>query len=113
MQCLDDVDIVRRSWLVPLAGQIKVGKTNIHPQVCSRGGAGGHLGEEAHSRVHTSVRTPIILSFFIGTLSIECFKLCLVVIHVYCRSIKTPLLERNTLKLEPKKLPLGDFLYLY
>ena len=45
---LDDVDIVRRSWLVPLAGQIKVGKTNIHLQVCSGGGAGGHLGEEAH-----------------------------------------------------------------
>ena len=63
MPGLDDVDIVRRSWLVPLAGQIKIGKTNIHPQVCSRGGAGGHLGEEAHSRVHTSVRLSITLFF--------------------------------------------------
>ena len=65
MQGLDDVDIVRKSCLVSLAGQIKDGKTNIHPQVCSRGGGGGHLGEEAHPRVHTSVRTPITLIFLL------------------------------------------------
>ena len=83
-----------------LMGRSGFGKTNIHPQVCSRGGGGGHLGEEAHPRVHTSVRTPITLFFLIGTLSIECFKLCLVVIHVYCRSIQT-LLKHNTLILKP------------
>ena len=73
MPGLHDVDIVRRSWLVPLDGQVKVGKTNIHPQVCSRGGGGGHLGEEAHPRVHTSVRTPII--FFLDALASLDFKL--------------------------------------
>ena len=56
-----------------LMGRSGFGKTNIHPQVCSRGGGGGHLGEEAHPRVHTSVRTPII--FFLDALASLDFKL--------------------------------------
>ena len=60
-------------WLRLLGSRIG-NKTNTHPQVCSRGGGGGHLGEEAHPRVHTSVRTPITLFFLIGTLSIECLN---------------------------------------